>query len=73
VAIVGGGLTGVEAATEISETYPGLSVALVTTGEIGGGSRRAAGSTCLRPWSASGWAQGADEGRGGEPGSTEDR
>lgn len=37
VAVVGGGLTGVEAATEIAETYPGLSVTLVTAGEIGGG------------------------------------
>lgn len=37
VAIVGGGLTGVEAATEISERYPALSVTLVTAGEIGGG------------------------------------
>ena len=34
---VEGGLTGIEAATEIAETYPGLSVALVTTEEIGGG------------------------------------
>ena len=37
VAVVGGGLTGIETATEIAETYPGLSVALVTAGEIGGG------------------------------------
>ena len=37
VAVVGGGLTGVEAATEIAETHPGLSVTLVTAGEIGGG------------------------------------
>lgn len=37
VAVVGGGLTGVEAATEIAEAYPALSVTLVTAGEIGGG------------------------------------
>lgn len=37
VAVVGGGLTGVEAATEISERYPALSVTLVTAGEIGEG------------------------------------
>ena len=37
VAVVGGGLTGVEAATEIAETHPGLSMMLVTAGEIGGG------------------------------------
>ncbi len=37
VAVVGGGLTGVEAATEIAEAYPELSVTLVTAGEIAGG------------------------------------
>ncbi len=37
VAVVGGGLTGIEAATEIAEAYPGLSVELVTAGEIGEG------------------------------------
>ncbi len=37
VAVVGGGLTGVEAATEIAEAYPELSVMLVTAGEIAGG------------------------------------
>jgi NADH:ubiquinone reductase (H+-translocating) len=37
VVVVGGGLTGVEVATEIAETYPVLSVTLVTAGEIGGG------------------------------------
>lgn len=35
VAVVGGGLTGVEAAAEIAEAYPGLSVTLVSSGEIG--------------------------------------
>lgn len=37
VAVVGGGLTGVEAATEIAETYPGLLVEIFSAGEIGGG------------------------------------
>ena len=32
--VCGGGLTGVEAATELAETYPGLSVTLVTRGEL---------------------------------------
>ncbi len=34
VAVVGGGLTGLEAATEIAETYPELRVVLLTRGEI---------------------------------------
>ncbi|WP_082376945.1 NAD(P)/FAD-dependent oxidoreductase [Nocardiopsis sp. NRRL B-16309] len=34
VAVVGGGLTGVEAATEIAESHPGIAVELVTGGEI---------------------------------------
>lgn len=33
--IIGGGLTGIEAATELSETYPGLKVTLVTRGTFG--------------------------------------
>lgn len=37
VAVVGGGLTGIEASTEIAEAYPDLSVALLSSGEIGGG------------------------------------
>ncbi|MEU7869552.1 FAD-dependent oxidoreductase [Dactylosporangium sp. NPDC049140] len=35
VAIVGGGLTGIEAATEIAESRPDLDVALVVRGELG--------------------------------------
>jgi NADH:ubiquinone reductase (H+-translocating) len=37
VAVVGGGLTGIEASTEIAETYPNLSVMLLSSGEVGGG------------------------------------
>nr|MDT0659159.1 FAD-dependent oxidoreductase [Micromonospora sp. DSM 115978] len=36
VLVVGGNLTGIEAATEIAESRPGLRVALATTGEVGG-------------------------------------
>ena len=36
VLIVGGGLTGIEAATEIAETYPTLQVTLATQGTLGG-------------------------------------
>ncbi|MEV0811218.1 FAD-dependent oxidoreductase [Micromonospora sp. NPDC050200] len=35
VLVVGDGLTGIEAATEIAESRPGLSVALVARGELG--------------------------------------
>ncbi|WP_025274370.1 NAD(P)/FAD-dependent oxidoreductase [Haloglycomyces albus] len=35
VPVVGGGLTGLEAATEIAETRPGLAVTLATAGELG--------------------------------------
>ncbi|KAB8181853.1 oxidoreductase [Nonomuraea phyllanthi] len=35
VVIVGDGLTGIEAATEIAESRPGLSVALIARGELG--------------------------------------
>ncbi|GHC69015.1 NAD(P)/FAD-dependent oxidoreductase [Streptomyces flavofungini] len=35
VLVVGGGLTGIETATEIAESRPGLSVALATRGELG--------------------------------------
>ncbi|MFE3456302.1 NAD(P)/FAD-dependent oxidoreductase [Nocardiopsis aegyptia] len=34
VAVVGGGLTGIEAATEIAESHPGIAVELVTGGEV---------------------------------------
>ncbi len=37
LAVVGGGLTGIETATELAETYPALRVQLVTAGELGGG------------------------------------
>jgi NADH dehydrogenase FAD-containing subunit len=36
VLVVGGNLTGIEAATEIAEARPGLRVTLVTSGELGG-------------------------------------
>ncbi|MGW3347383.1 NAD(P)/FAD-dependent oxidoreductase [Nonomuraea rubra] len=35
VVVVGDGLTGIEAATEIAESRPGLSVALIARGELG--------------------------------------
>ncbi|WP_158891370.1 NAD(P)/FAD-dependent oxidoreductase [Amycolatopsis anabasis] len=35
VAVVGGGLTGIEAATELAETHPELKVRLVTSGRFG--------------------------------------
>jgi NADH dehydrogenase FAD-containing subunit len=33
--VVGGGLTGIEAASELAERYPGLRVTLATSGELG--------------------------------------
>jgi NADH dehydrogenase FAD-containing subunit len=36
VVVVGGGLTGIEAATEFAETRPDLTIELVTRGEFGG-------------------------------------
>lgn len=36
LAVVGGGLTGIETATELAETYPALRVQLVTAGQPGG-------------------------------------
>ena len=33
--VIGGGLTGIEAATELAESYPGLQVALATRGTLG--------------------------------------
>ncbi|PKV98991.1 NAD(P)/FAD-dependent oxidoreductase [Nocardia fluminea] len=44
VAVCGGGLTGIEAATEIAESHPGLRVTLISSGEPGammGGRARA--------------------------------
>ncbi|GAA4847187.1 FAD-dependent oxidoreductase [Saccharopolyspora rosea] len=35
VAVVGGGLTGIEAAAELAESRPGLAVRLLTAGELG--------------------------------------
>ncbi|MGW7680113.1 NAD(P)/FAD-dependent oxidoreductase [Kribbella sp. NPDC054772] len=35
IAVVGGGLTGIEAATELAETYPDRTVRLVTSGRLG--------------------------------------
>lgn len=42
VLVVGGGLTGIEAASEIAEAWPGLSVTLVTRGAVGAGFSEAA-------------------------------
>jgi NADH dehydrogenase len=39
--VVGGGLTGIEAATELAEAHPGLRVRLVTRGKLGAGLSRA--------------------------------
>ncbi|MET9064781.1 NAD(P)/FAD-dependent oxidoreductase [Streptosporangium sandarakinum] len=36
VLVVGGGLTGIEAATEIAEAHPGLKVAIAARGRVGG-------------------------------------
>jgi NADH dehydrogenase FAD-containing subunit len=33
--VIGGGLTGIEAATELAESYPGLQVTLATRGKVG--------------------------------------
>ncbi len=35
--VLGGGLTGIEAATELAETYPGLQITLLTRGMVGEG------------------------------------
>lgn len=37
VVVVGGGLTGIEAAAELAESHPGLRVSLVTSGPLGAG------------------------------------
>ncbi|MEV7384312.1 NAD(P)/FAD-dependent oxidoreductase [Streptomyces lydicus] len=37
VAVAGAGLTGIETATELAETHPGLNVQLVTTGKLAAG------------------------------------
>jgi NADH dehydrogenase len=37
VVVVGGGLTGIEAAAELAESHPGLRVTLVTSGPLGAG------------------------------------
>ncbi|MEU7045590.1 FAD-dependent oxidoreductase [Streptomyces varsoviensis] len=37
LAVAGAGLTGIEAATELAESHPGLTVHLVTDGEVGAG------------------------------------
>ncbi|WP_052847600.1 NAD(P)/FAD-dependent oxidoreductase [Streptomyces avicenniae] len=37
LAVVGAGLTGIETAAELAETYPALDVRLVTAGELGAG------------------------------------
>ncbi|MEV0699810.1 FAD-dependent oxidoreductase [Saccharopolyspora sp. NPDC050389] len=40
VAVVGGGLTGIEAAAELAESHPGLKVRFVNGGELGAGLSR---------------------------------
>jgi NADH dehydrogenase FAD-containing subunit len=42
VLVVGGGLTGIEAASEIAEAWPGLAVTLATRGHVGAGFTEAA-------------------------------
>jgi NADH dehydrogenase FAD-containing subunit len=49
VLVVGGNLTGIEAATEIAEARPGLRVTLATSGELGGGWAAQPGGTCGGP------------------------
>ncbi len=53
VLVVGEGLTGIETATGIAESRPGLSVALAARGELGAWLSRGLGSTCARP--STGW------------------
>jgi NADH dehydrogenase FAD-containing subunit len=52
VLVVGGGLTGLEAATELAESWPGLRVTMVTRGDAGSGfsdgARRHFGRVCAR-------------------------
>lgn len=45
--IIGGGLTGIEAATELAESYPGLQVTLATKGKLGA-TLSAAGAAHIR-------------------------
>lgn len=40
--VIGGGLTGIEGATELAEAYPGLQVSLLSAGELGQGLSEAA-------------------------------
>jgi NADH dehydrogenase len=47
ILVIGGGLTGIEAATELAERYPGLGVTLATHGRVGEDYSRA-GSEHLR-------------------------
>lgn len=48
IAIVGGGLTGIEVASELAEAFPTLSVALITRGEVAPGFAPAARSHVRR-------------------------
>lgn len=48
IAIVGGGLTGIEVASELAEAFPALSVALITRGEVAPGFAPAARSHVRR-------------------------
>lgn len=45
--VIGGGLTGIEAATELAESYPGLQVTLITKGKLGA-TLSAAGAAHIR-------------------------
>ena len=54
VVVVGGGLTGIETATELAERYPALPVRLVTAGRWAMASPHAAGSTSAAALTASG-------------------
>lgn len=55
LAVVGGGLTGVEVATEFAESHPDLRVELITRGRVGAGAVTEAATTCDGPWTALEW------------------
>lgn len=52
VVVVGGGLTGIEAAAEIAESYPRLHVHLACRGRLAHDSARRRATTCMRPSTA---------------------
>lgn len=64
VLVVGDGLTGIETATEIAESRPGLSVTLVARGELGAPLSPEPAPTCARPatgWASSSWSTPASK------------